>query len=74
LSVVEAAGISGTHLHHDPGTEWPGEPQSFLSESERGERRLDIVELRAFCRAMGVIFVEFVSEFDRRVEGGRGRN
>ena len=47
-----------------------GETQSFISKRERGERRLDIVEARAFCRAMGVNFVEFVTGFDRRAEGG----
>jgi transcriptional regulator with XRE-family HTH domain len=47
-----------------------GETQSFISKRERGERRLDIVEVRNFCQAMGVGFVEFVSEFDRRA--GRG--
>ncbi|MCW5956450.1 MAG: helix-turn-helix transcriptional regulator [Pyrinomonadaceae bacterium] len=29
-----------------------GQTQSFVSKVERGERRLDIVELRAFCSAM----------------------
>jgi transcriptional regulator with XRE-family HTH domain len=47
-----------------------GETQSFISKCERGERRLDIVETRAFCRAMGVNFVEFVTEFDRRAGSG----
>ncbi len=45
-----------------------GETQSFISKCERGERRLDIVETRNFCRALRVSFVEFVSEYDRRVE------
>ena len=38
--------------------------QSFISKCERGERRLDIVELRAFCKAIGVNFGEFVSELE----------
>jgi transcriptional regulator with XRE-family HTH domain len=50
-----------------------GETQSFISKCERGERRLDIVELRAFCRAIGSNLVEFVTEFDRRVERGRSK-
>ena len=33
-----------------------GESQSFVSKCERGERRLDIVEVRAFCEALGVSF------------------
>ena len=28
------------------------ETQSFVSKCERGERRIDVAELRAFCRAL----------------------
>ena len=35
--------------------------QSFISKCERGERRIDVVELRHFCNAMGVTFSDFVS-------------
>ena len=28
-----------------------GETQTFVSKCERGERRIDVIELRAFCRA-----------------------
>lgn len=45
-----------------------GETQSFVSKCERGERRLDIVEVRAFCRAIGVTFVDFVHSLDRTLE------
>lgn len=41
--------------------------QSFVSKVERGERRLDIVELRTFCRAIGVSLAEFVERFERRL-------
>jgi transcriptional regulator with XRE-family HTH domain len=41
-----------------------GETQSFISKCERGERRIDVVELRAFCNAMGVPFIDFVRRFD----------
>ncbi|MBK9174331.1 MAG: helix-turn-helix transcriptional regulator [Chloracidobacterium sp.] len=40
-----------------------GQSQSFVSKVERGERRIDIVELRAFCQAMGVDFLSFISAF-----------
>lgn len=43
------------------------ETQSFVSKCERGERRLDLVQLRAFCRALRIPFAEFVAEFERRV-------
>ena len=47
------------------------ETQSFISKCERGERRLDLVQLRAFCKALGVPLPTFVAEFDRRL-GKRG--
>ena len=48
-----------------------GETQSFVSKCERGERRLDLVQLRAFCKVLGVSLPTFVGEFDRRL-GKRG--
>lgn len=42
-----------------------GETQSFVSRCERGERRLDILELRVFCQAMGISVVAFVEEVER---------
>ncbi len=41
-----------------------GETQSFVSKCERGERRLDIVEVRTFCRALGVPFPSFATQLD----------
>src|SRR4051794_34392734 len=37
-----------------------GETQSFVSKCERGERRLDLVQLRAFCKTLGVSLPTFV--------------
>lgn len=42
-----------------------GVTQSFVSKCERGERRLDVVELRAWCRALGISLRAFVVRFDR---------
>jgi len=42
-----------------------GESQSFISKCERGERRIDVVELRAFCRAMGLSLLSFSQRLDR---------
>ena len=36
-------------------------PQSYISKYENGERKLDYVELRAICTALGVS----ISSFDR---------
>lgn len=38
--------------------------QSFVSKCERGERRLDIVELRHWCAALGITLTEFATIFD----------
>ena len=43
-----------------------GIPQSFVSKYESGERRLDVLELRLVCQAVGVSLREFV----RRLEKG----
>ena len=45
-----------------------GETQSFVSKCERGERRIDVVELRHFCKALGVSLTEFVRRLDREME------
>ena len=62
-----------------------GETQSFVSKCERGERRLDIVEVRTFCLALSVPFPSFAAQLDtlltqeevkgraRRVEQESGR-
>lgn len=41
-----------------------GQPQSFVSKYESGERRLDILELREVCQVIGIP----LSEFIRRLE------
>ncbi len=38
--------------------------QSFLSKVERGERRLDFIELRKWLRALGVPVLDFVTGFE----------
>jgi transcriptional regulator with XRE-family HTH domain len=45
--------------------------QSFVSKCERGERRLDIVELRVWCRALGTSFTAFITHFDRSTHKGK---
>ncbi len=42
-----------------------GQSQSFVSKSERGERRIDIVELHAFCDALDIPFVPFIAEIEK---------
>lgn len=42
-----------------------GRPQSFVSKYESGERRLDLIELRQVCQAVGIPLEEFVHRFER---------
>lgn len=51
-----------------------GQTQSFISKVERGERRLDLVELRAFCKALGVDFSLFASQLDKILSDGEKIN
>ncbi len=42
-------------------------PQSFVSKIETGERRLDLVELKAVVQAMGATLSEFIVEFEKNI-------
>jgi transcriptional regulator with XRE-family HTH domain len=41
-----------------------GVPQSFVSKYESGVRRLDVLELRQVCDAMGISLQEFIKELE----------
>lgn len=56
------AGLKQTDLADILGT-----PQSFVSKIETGERRLDLVELKAVVEAMGATLTEFVIEFEKNM-------
>jgi transcriptional regulator with XRE-family HTH domain len=47
-----------------------GETQSFVSKCERGERRIDVIELRAFCAGFGVSLKDFEATLERRLPRG----
>lgn len=49
------------------------ETQSFVSKVERGERRLDLVQLRSFCHAIGVGLTPFVAAFEAQLSDKRRR-
>lgn len=61
--VREESGITqvelATRLH---------QTQSSVSKMERGERRIDVVELRAICKALEISMLSFL----RRLERGLG--
>ena len=42
--------------------------QSFVSEYETGQRRLDLIELREVSLACGTTLRKLVNEFERRLE------
>lgn len=44
-----------------------GRPQSYVSKYEGGERRLDILELRQVCLALGMSLRSFVQKLERRI-------
>ena len=43
-------------------------PQSFVSKVETGERRADLVELHAICKALGVSLTSFVERFEAAIK------
>lgn len=40
-----------------------GQTQSYVSKYEQGEQRLDLIELEAVCKAVGVPLVDFVRRY-----------
>jgi transcriptional regulator with XRE-family HTH domain len=47
------------------------ETQSEVSKFERGERRLDLVQLRHWCRELGITLPQIAKRFEDHL--GRGR-
>ena len=45
-----------------------GEPQSFVSKYENGERKLTFAEVRRICMALQKNFLEFVRDFESELE------
>lgn len=58
----EAAGLTQVELAKELRI-----TQSYLSKVERGERRLDLMQLRQFCTALGVSLTAFVTDFESRL-------
>jgi transcriptional regulator with XRE-family HTH domain len=44
-----------------------GQPQSFVSKYESGERRLDILELRDVCKVLGSSLTQFICRLEQEL-------
>lgn len=52
-----------------------GRPQSFVSDVERGLRRLDLIQLRDVCQVLSISLNSFVQRFeDELASNGDGDN
>lgn len=66
--IREEAGVTQVEL-----ADLLGQSQSFVSKVERGDRRLDIVQLRTICWTLGTSLPDFVDRMERRVSGSAPR-
>lgn len=57
-----AAGITQVDLAKSVG-----QTQSYISKVERGECRLDIVQIREFCLAMKTTLPDFINRYEARL-------
>ncbi len=44
--------------------------QSFVSKVERGEHRLDLLELYEICKVLGISMQEFIKRFEESLDEG----
>jgi transcriptional regulator with XRE-family HTH domain len=56
------AGITQIQLSKDLSFEQPA-----ISKIERGERRVDLVELKMICERLGLTLTKFVVEYEKKV-------
>jgi transcriptional regulator with XRE-family HTH domain len=59
----QAANVTQVDLATQLGTD-----QSYVSKYERSERRLDVIEVRAICIALGVTFPDFIVSFEKALK------
>ncbi|HEY4313044.1 MAG TPA: helix-turn-helix transcriptional regulator [Pirellulales bacterium] len=57
----------GAGLRQQDLAEKLAQPQSFVSKYEAGERRLDLLEVRAICAAVGISLREFVDRLEAAI-------
>ena len=61
----ERAGLTQVQLAKEIG-----ETQTFVSKCERGERRIDVIELRMICLALGLSLEKFASALEKAIGKG----
>jgi hypothetical protein len=47
------------------------ETQTFISKCERGERRIDVIELRTWCHALRADLPIFLKQLDKELKLNR---
>jgi transcriptional regulator with XRE-family HTH domain len=67
--VREQLGVTQVELAERLSQEHRSITQSLVSKLERGEVRLDVIQLRWFCQALGITLEAFV----QRLESNLGR-
>jgi transcriptional regulator with XRE-family HTH domain len=64
--IRRAANVTQIELAEKLGT-----TQSFVTKCERGDRRLDLVQVRTICHALGTTLPEFVRQWEERLPASR---
>lgn len=62
----EQSGITQVEL-----AEKLGQSQSYVSKVERGDRRLDVVQLRTICHTLGGTLPKFIDDLEARLKKRR---
>ncbi len=47
--------------------------QGYISKFENGDLRLDIAQIRAFCQAIGIPFLELMRRYDEALAADQGQ-
>lgn len=50
-----------------------GRPQSYMSNVERGSRRVDLIQLRDMCQIFGTTLIKFVQAYERALSSNTPR-
>lgn len=67
-------GRTAQGITQDVLSERLGHNQSFMSDIERGTRRIDVLELRDLCGHIDTDLLSFVAELERRLAPKRTSN